>query len=84
MNKLKIIAAALLTSLLLVTGSCVNVKQSPPDKRYYALNVIRTGQPISDHTAGVIRVKSFRVSPLYADKGFVYRNGDLNYLFRFL
>jgi cholesterol transport system auxiliary component len=80
MKSLKIPVLALLTSLLLVTGACVNVKQGPPEKRYYALTVTRAAKPDSNGTAYVLRVKPFRVSALYEDKGFVYRDGELNYI----
>jgi ABC-type uncharacterized transport system auxiliary subunit len=80
MKSLKIAAWTLLALLLSVTGACVNVKQLHPEKRYYALNVTRTSQPAPKSTAYVLRVKPMRVTPMYDSKGFVYRDGDLNYL----
>jgi cholesterol transport system auxiliary component len=66
-------------ALAFFMAGCVSVKQPPPDKRYYALTLAHPNPLTPDPTGPTVRVRPFRVSPLYQDRSLVYRNSDLNF-----
>lgn len=70
---------ALTLALFLTLSACVSVKQPPPEKRFYALDVTRSPQAVPPEKGSVLWVRSFQISPMYEDKAFVYRNGELSY-----
>jgi cholesterol transport system auxiliary component len=70
---------AIVLVLLLPLAACVSVKQPPPEKRFYGLNVTRINDPNPPEKGSILWVRKFQISPMYEDKAFVYRNGELSY-----
>lgn len=70
---------ALCLAALLLVSACVSVKQNPPEKRYYGLNVVRTGPPRPLPCGPALRIRPFRITPEYSGKGFVYRDAKLRF-----
>ncbi|MGB2688080.1 MAG: hypothetical protein WBC36_03775 [Desulfobacterales bacterium] len=61
-----------------LTG-CFNFNKSFPEKHFFVLSASRSeGLSVSKSDA-VLRIRRFRVSPRFEGKGFVYREGNLNY-----
>ncbi|MCI0428898.1 MAG: ABC-type transport auxiliary lipoprotein family protein [Nitrospiraceae bacterium] len=63
----------------LVLSGCVSLAKSFPDKQYYALEVIRHGEPGVPATGAVLDVRGLLVSPRFEGKELVYRTGDTRY-----
>jgi cholesterol transport system auxiliary component len=60
-------------------AGCFNFNKSFPEKRFFVLNVKRSGGPLLPPSDAVLRIRRFRVSPGFEGKGFVYRKGNSNY-----
>ncbi len=69
-------------ALLAVLTGCTSVEKNYPEKRYFILDVSRSGNSLP-RSGTVLRVLEFRVSPRYKSKVFVYRKGNLSYEFDF-
>ena len=73
---------ATLTCVALVgatAGGCLDLKKSYPEKRSFVLDVGIPQEQASSSGAGVIKITKFRISPLFAGRGMVYRVADLQY-----
>lgn len=69
----------ILLVLLALCAGCVSVERSYPDKHYFVLEA-GTNTSSSDSSANeTLQVSSIRVSPRYADRGFVYRTSEAGY-----
>jgi hypothetical protein len=66
-------------ALAFFLAGCFNFNKSFPEKRFFVLNVKRSGGPLSSPSDAVLRIRRFRVSPGFEGKGFIYRKGNLNY-----
>jgi len=67
----------LLAIAVLLTGCGINISRDLPDRKYYALEVIRGG-PVNQAVEGaVLKVAGVRVSPRYKGRELVYRRGQL-------
>ncbi|MBW2145566.1 MAG: hypothetical protein JRG73_00850 [Deltaproteobacteria bacterium] len=58
---------------------CLSVERSYPEKRYYIIDVPRRADVSPPETGAFLRIRKFRVSPLYEGKGFVYFKGNMGY-----
>ncbi|MBF0530746.1 MAG: hypothetical protein HQK55_16065, partial [Deltaproteobacteria bacterium] len=70
---------SLFLGLLMALTACSGLKQSYPEKYYYALNAQRPAQNLPNSSGPNLLVGRFRVSPRYEGKSLVYRTGDLTY-----
>src|SRR6476620_12267211 len=68
-----------LTALLVLCAGCVGIEKSYPDKRYFVLEVTANPSPANPTANETLQVSNIRVSPRYADKGFVYRTSEAGY-----
>lgn len=68
----------LLSGFVLLSG-CVSIEKSYPDKRYFVLDVTRGTPEENPASSRILQVPSVRVSPRYADRGFVYRRSDTRF-----
>lgn len=64
--------------LALCTG-CVGIEKSYPDKRYFVLEAPANPTTSNPSTNETLQVSNIRVSPRYADRGFVYRTSEAGY-----
>ena len=64
--------------LCLLTG-CFSFNKAYPEKHYFVLSVSRSKKPSLPKSNAFLKIQRFGVSPQFADKGFVYRKGNLNY-----
>ena len=65
--------------LLALCASCVGIEKRYPDKRYYVLEVSANPSSANPTANETLEVSNIRVSPRYADKGFVYRTSEAGY-----
>jgi len=66
-------------ALLLFCAACTGIERGYPDRRYFVLEVpakVSSSNPTSGET---LQVSNFRVSPRYADRGFIYRTSESGY-----
>ena len=69
----------ILLVLLALCAGCFGIERSYPDKHYFVLEA-GTNTSSSDSSANeTLQVSSIRVSPRYADRGFVYRTSEAGY-----
>src|SRR5574341_1687118 len=64
---------------LTITG-CATLEKNYPERTYYIFNISNEDKnltPISGE--GVLEIRRFEISPSFASREFVYRNGDLSY-----
>jgi cholesterol transport system auxiliary component len=65
--------------LFLLCSGCVTLERSYPEKRYFVIDVGDSAQPPNAAGNRTLLVSSFRISPRYADKSFVYRTSEAGY-----
>jgi cholesterol transport system auxiliary component len=65
-----------LLALLALCAACVGIERSYPDRRYFVLEVPARASPSNPTASETIQVSNMRVSPRYADRGFVYRTSE--------
>lgn len=65
--------------LLVLSAGCVGIERSYPDKRYFVLDAPANPTPSNPSANETLQVSNIRVSPRYADKGFVYRTSEAGY-----
>ena len=63
-------------ALLLFCAACTGIERGYPDRRYFVLDVTAKANPTNPASSEVLRVSTIRVSPRYADRGFVCRTSD--------
>jgi hypothetical protein len=69
--------AASLLALALAATACLNLEKSYPEKRFYVLEAERPGEAATAPPgAPTAEIRRLRISPRFADKGFVHRHGD--------
>jgi cholesterol transport system auxiliary component len=73
----RLVAPVLLLSLF--CSGCVSLERSYPEKRYFVIDIGDGAQPPNTTGDQTLLVSSLRISPRYADKGFVYRTSDAGY-----
>ena len=73
----RLVAPVLLLSLF--CSGCVSLERSYPEKRYFVIDIGDSAQPSNPAGNQTLLVSSLRISPRYADKGFVYRTSDAGY-----
>jgi cholesterol transport system auxiliary component len=66
-------------ALLALCAACVGVEKSYPDKRYFVLELSANPSPANPTANETLEVSNIRVSPRYADRGFVYRTSESGY-----
>jgi uncharacterized lipoprotein YmbA len=66
-------------ALLALCAACVGIEKSYPDKRYFVLEAPANLSPSNPSANETLQVSNIRVSPRYADKGFVYRTSEAGY-----
>ena len=68
-----------LLALLALCAACTGIEKRYPDKRYFVLEASRN--PSSSNPTGneTLEVSNIRISPRYADRGFVYRISESGY-----
>ena len=66
-------------ALLALCAGCVGIEKSYPDKRYFVLEVSANPSSANPTANETLEVSNIRVSPRYADKGFVYRTSEGGY-----
>ncbi|HJU06244.1 MAG TPA: hypothetical protein VJ692_13940 [Nitrospiraceae bacterium] len=64
---------------LLLTGGCVNLAKTFPEKHYFALDVSRAGEQAGPVSGTILKIHRFHISPRYEGKEMVYRTGDTRY-----
>jgi cholesterol transport system auxiliary component len=67
---------------LLLSGGCIGIERSYPDRRYFVITSgrnITPANPGSTNARGVLLVSNLRVSPRYDGKSFVYRRSEANF-----
>ena len=64
---------------LLLPGGCMSIKQPPPDKRFYAVEIQRPGPSLANNSGPVLRIRPFRISPMYEDQNLVYRDDEVSF-----
>ena len=52
----------------LVLSGCVELSKSYPEKHYYALEAVHTGEMRASILGTVLKVRKFRVSPAFEGK----------------
>jgi cholesterol transport system auxiliary component len=65
--------------ILAGAAGCVDLKKSYPEKRSFVLDVGHPQQEAPSNSTIVIKINTFRVSPLFAGRAMVYRIADLQY-----
>ena len=65
--------------VLALCAGCVGVEKSYPDKRYFVLDAPANPTPSNPSANETLQISNIRVSPRYADKGFVYRTSEAGY-----
>ena len=60
-------------------AGCVGIEKNYPDKRYFVLEAPANPTASNPSTNETLQVSNIRVSPRYADKGFVYRTSEAGY-----
>jgi cholesterol transport system auxiliary component len=65
--------------VLVLCAGCLGIEKSYPDKRYFVLEVPAPVNPAAAAGNETLQVSNIRVSPRYADKGFVYRTSEAGY-----
>ncbi len=78
MKDLALFRQMVLVVLALCAG-CVGVEKSYPDKRYFVLDAPANPTPSNPSANETLQISNIRVSPRYADKGFVYRTSEAGY-----
>jgi cholesterol transport system auxiliary component len=68
-----------ITLLPFLCAGCVGLEKSYPDKRYFVLEAPANPTPSNPSANETLQVSNIRVSPRYADKGFVYRTSEAGY-----
>jgi cholesterol transport system auxiliary component len=66
-------------ALLALCAACVGIERRYPDKRYFVLEVPAQASPSNPTANETLQVSNIRVSPRYADRGFVYRTSEAGY-----
>lgn len=66
-----------LATLLLVVAACLN--KSYQEKRSFVLDVSSESREPASESPIVLKIRKFRVSPLFVGRAMVYRIGDLQY-----
>ncbi|MDO9082982.1 MAG: ABC-type transport auxiliary lipoprotein family protein [Humidesulfovibrio sp.] len=70
-------SALFLVLAALLLGSCVKLEQQPVDKRFYALEVARSGAAVAmPSSPATLLVRRMQVSPRVAGRELVYRTGE--------
>ncbi|MFH1090643.1 MAG: hypothetical protein V1742_03635 [Pseudomonadota bacterium] len=62
-----------------ISASCGTISREYPPKHFYALDVSRPADAAVKKSGPILRIRTFRVSPGFEDKYFVYRSGDSSY-----
>lgn len=70
-----------LASVLLATTACFN--KSYQEKRSFVLDVSSESREPASESPIVLKIKKFRVSPLFVGRAMVYRIGELQYEYDF-
>lgn len=65
--------------LLLVVVGCSGTGRTPAAKRYYALELQRQGQTYQPKGDTILEIRPFAMSPVFAEKEFVYRTSQFRY-----
>jgi cholesterol transport system auxiliary component len=65
--------------LFSLCSGCVSLERSYPEKRYFVIEVPRGGENSDPAGERILTVANLRISPRYADRGFVYRTSDAGY-----
>ncbi len=68
-------ARGLALALLLASGCFGGLQRTPPEKQRFMLQAVVETSPAPDASTSVLRVARVRVSPVFDNKGFVYRTG---------
>ena len=68
-----------ITLVVALCAGCVGIEKSYPDKRYFVLEVPANPSPANPTANETLEVSNIRISPRYADKGFVYRTSEAGY-----
>ena len=66
-------------ALLVLCAACVGIERGYPDRRYFVLEVPAKVNPSNPTSGETLQVSNIRVSPRYADRGFVYRTSESAY-----
>jgi cholesterol transport system auxiliary component len=64
--------------LVLLLAGCVSLSQNPPEKRYFALEVVREGNAMPRLPGAMLDVRRFRASPSLG-RELVYRESEARY-----
>jgi cholesterol transport system auxiliary component len=65
--------------LFIPCAGCVSLERSYPDKRYFVIDAPVSANPANSPGDKNLLVSNLRISPRYADKGFIYRTSDSGY-----
>jgi len=68
-----------LLALLVLCAACIGVERGYPDRRYFVLEVPAQVNPSNPSSGETLQVSNVRVSPRYADRGFIYRTSESAY-----
>ena len=66
--------------LFLTLTGCATLEKNYPERNYYIFNISNKDKNLTPISGGVLEVRRFEISPSFASREFVYRNGDLSYL----
>ena len=65
--------------LFLTLTGCATLEKNYPERNYYIFNISNEDKNLTPISGGVLEVRRFEISPSFASREFVYRNGDLSY-----
>lgn len=66
-------------ALLALCSGCVSLEKAYPDKRYFVLETSPQEDPANPTVNETLQVSNIRVSPRFADRGFIYRISAAGY-----
>jgi cholesterol transport system auxiliary component len=79
MNRLRWLVPRGALLLVISCAGCVSFERSYPDKRYFVIEAPATANSANPAGDKNLLVSNLRISPRYADKGFVYRTSESGY-----
>lgn len=78
-SRLQLEVWLVLAGTILVMGACIRLAQSPPEKRYYALEAPRPAETAASSAGAILKIRKIRISPPFEGAEFVYRTSEVRY-----
>ncbi len=74
--------AVVLVLAVMILGGCIRLAKTPPEKRFYALEVTRPSEapaPQAGASPKILKIRKLRISPHFEGTEIVYRTGEADY-----